>query len=146
MTGDLLLETMTDKRQTRPLVREGTPERQYRDCQTVINIWSWAPAGAPHQNWLTDWLTVSRIMTLTLNSVQSRVEAESNNPIVALRVVGGDEKGSLESGTLTYGRESNGTQIRERLLCRGPAVIVNDTSVLSSERALHINKPATVWQ
>jgi hypothetical protein len=30
----------SDKKQTRPLVREGTPQRQDRDCQTVINIWS----------------------------------------------------------------------------------------------------------
>jgi hypothetical protein len=32
---------------------------------------------------------------------------------VALRVVGGDKKGSLESGTVKYGRESHGTRIRE---------------------------------
>jgi hypothetical protein len=31
------------KRQTRPLVREGAPQRQDRNCQTIINIWSWAP-------------------------------------------------------------------------------------------------------
>jgi hypothetical protein len=30
----------SDKRQTRPLVREGALQRQDRDCQTVINIWS----------------------------------------------------------------------------------------------------------
>jgi hypothetical protein len=28
------------KRQTRPLVREGAPQKQDRKCQTVINIWS----------------------------------------------------------------------------------------------------------
>jgi hypothetical protein len=27
------------KRQTRPLVREGAPQKQNRNCQTVINIW-----------------------------------------------------------------------------------------------------------
>jgi hypothetical protein len=43
------------KRQTRPLVREGAPQKQDRNCQAVINIWSW----------LTDWLTVSRNVTLT---------------------------------------------------------------------------------
>jgi hypothetical protein len=42
------------KRKTRLLVREGAPKRQDRDCQTVINIWSWAPDGARHQDWLTD--------------------------------------------------------------------------------------------
>jgi hypothetical protein len=29
------------KTQTRPLVREGAPQKQDRNCQTVINIWSW---------------------------------------------------------------------------------------------------------
>jgi hypothetical protein len=28
------------KRQTRPLIREGPPEKQDRNCQRVINIWS----------------------------------------------------------------------------------------------------------
>jgi hypothetical protein len=28
------------KRQARPLVREGAPQKQDRNCQTVINIWS----------------------------------------------------------------------------------------------------------
>jgi hypothetical protein len=28
------------KRQTRPLVRESAPQKQDRNCQTVINIWS----------------------------------------------------------------------------------------------------------
>jgi hypothetical protein len=34
------------KRQTRPLVREGAPQEQDRNCHKVINIWSWAPDGA----------------------------------------------------------------------------------------------------
>jgi ABC-type nitrate/sulfonate/bicarbonate transport system ATPase subunit len=55
--------------QTRPLVREGAPRKQERNCQAEINIWSWAPDGARHQDWLTDWLTywltVSRNVTLT---------------------------------------------------------------------------------
>jgi hypothetical protein len=28
------------KRQTRPLVREGASQKQVRNCQTVLNIWS----------------------------------------------------------------------------------------------------------
>jgi hypothetical protein len=32
---------------------------------------------------------------------------------VTLRVVGGDEKGSLKSETVKYGRESQGTRTRE---------------------------------
>jgi hypothetical protein len=46
-------------------------------------------------------------------SSESRVEAGSNTSTVALRVVGGDEKESLESETVKYGRESQGTRTRE---------------------------------
>jgi hypothetical protein len=70
----------------------------------------------------------------------------SNTSTVALRVVGGDEKGILESETVKYGRQSHGTRTREWLRWRGPTVIVNDRPLFSSERAPHINKPATVWQ
>jgi hypothetical protein len=38
----------------------------------------------------------------------SRVEAGSNTPTVSLRVVGGDEKGSLESETVKYGQSPMG--------------------------------------
>jgi hypothetical protein len=37
------------------------------------------------------------------------VEAGSNTSTVALRVVGGDKKGSLETETVKYGHESHGT-------------------------------------
>jgi hypothetical protein len=49
---------------------------------------------------------------LIRNSVfkESRVEAESNTSNVALRVVRGDKKGSLESETVNYGRKSHGTR------------------------------------
>jgi hypothetical protein len=43
----------------------------------------------------------------------SRVEVWSNTSTVALRVVGGDEKGSLEDETVKYGHESHGTRTRE---------------------------------
>jgi hypothetical protein len=43
----------------------------------------------------------------------SRVEAGSNTSTVTLRVVGGDEKGSLKSETVKYGREYQGTRTRE---------------------------------
>jgi hypothetical protein len=58
------------KRQTRHLVREGTPQKQDRNCQTVINIWSWG--STPR---LTDWLNVSRngTSTLTKSVNQERV-------------------------------------------------------------------------
>jgi hypothetical protein len=43
----------------------------------------------------------------------SRVEVGSNTSTVALRVVGGDEKGSLESETVKYGHESHGTSTQK---------------------------------
>jgi hypothetical protein len=43
----------SDKRQIRPLVKEGSRQRQNSNCEKVINIWSWAQAGARHQDWLS---------------------------------------------------------------------------------------------
>jgi hypothetical protein len=65
------------------------------------------------------------------------VEVGLNTSTVALRVVGGDKKGSLESETIKYGHESHGTPTRERLRWRGPAAILNDRPVLSSQRMLY---------
>jgi hypothetical protein len=76
--------------------------------------------------------------------IKPRVEAGSNTSTVILRVVGGDEKGSLESETVKYDRESHGTLSREWLRWRGPVATANDTPLLSSERASQLNKPATV--
>jgi hypothetical protein len=45
----------------------------------------------------------------------------SNTSTVTLRVVGGDEKGSLKSETVKYGYESQGTRTQERLRWREPA-------------------------
>jgi hypothetical protein len=47
------------KRQTCPLVREGAPQKQDRNCQTIINIWSWVPDGVRHQDLLSDWSLVA---------------------------------------------------------------------------------------
>jgi hypothetical protein len=47
------------------------------------------------------------------SSSPTRVEARSNTSTVTLRVVGGDEKGSLESETVKYGHESYGTRTRK---------------------------------
>jgi hypothetical protein len=76
-------------------------------------------------------------------SNSSRVEAGSNTSTVTLRVVGGDEKGSLKSERVKYGHESQGTRTRERRW-RGPAAYTNDRTVLSSERAPQKSKVATV--
>jgi hypothetical protein len=53
---------------------------------------------------------------------------------------------NLSLWTVKYGHESYGTRTRKWLSWRGPGEIVNDRPVLSSERAPHINKSATVWQ
>jgi hypothetical protein len=58
-----LLQTVTDKRQTRPLVREGAQQRQQRNSDR-INIWSQVPRWARRQDILTD--TVSRNVTSDL--------------------------------------------------------------------------------
>jgi hypothetical protein len=73
--------------------------------------------------------------------------AGSNTSIVTLRVVGGDEKGSLKSETVKYGRESQGTGTRERLRCQGPAEYTTNRPVLSSEKGVpQKNKTVTIKQ
>jgi hypothetical protein len=77
---------------------------------------------------------------------QARVEAGSNTSTVTLRVVGGDEKGILQSEIVKYGREHEGTRTRERLRWQGPAAYTKDRHVLKSERASHKIKTVTVKQ
>jgi hypothetical protein len=67
----------------------------------------------------------------------SHVEAGSNTSTVALRVVGGNEKASLESETVKYCCESHGTQNQEWMHWWGPAAIVNDRPILLSGRMLY---------
>jgi hypothetical protein len=62
------------------------------------------------------------------------VEVGSNTSTVTLRVVGGDEKGSLKSETVKYGYESKGTWTQGRLRWRVPAAYTKDRPVLSLER------------
>jgi hypothetical protein len=69
---------------------------------------------------------------------------EGNTSIVTLRVVGGDEKGSLKSETVKFGHECQGTRIREKLRWREPAEYAKDRPVLWSERAPQKNKTITV--
>jgi hypothetical protein len=79
-------------------------------------------------------------------AIVPRVEAGSNTSTVTLRVVEDDEKGSLESETVKYCRESQGTRTRERLRWQGPAAHTKDRPDLSSERAPHKNKTVTATQ
>jgi hypothetical protein len=48
------------KRQTRPLIREGPPHQQTRNCRRVTRIWSWALNGAWHRDfWVGEYGAVS---------------------------------------------------------------------------------------
>jgi hypothetical protein len=66
------------------------------------------------------------------------VEAGSNTSTVTLRVVGGDEKGSLKCKTVNYGSKSQGTALAR------PAAYIKDRPILSSERAPNRKKTVTV--
>jgi hypothetical protein len=67
---------------------------------------------------------------------QTSVEAGLNTSAVTLQVVGGDEKGSLRTETVKYGREYQGRKTRKNALARAP----------SSKRAPHKDTTATVKQ
>jgi hypothetical protein len=55
--------------QTSPLVREGVPHWQKCKYLTVTKIWSWAPEGAGHQDWLANWPSV--VMRLWVTKIWS---------------------------------------------------------------------------
>jgi hypothetical protein len=64
------------ERQTRPLVRESGSQKQDRNCQTVMNIWSWVPDGVRHQDLVTDWPSSRNVtLILTLTSISRRATA-----------------------------------------------------------------------
>jgi hypothetical protein len=84
---------------------------------------------------LTDWLT-DRQSQCDFDW-RTRVEAGSNTSTVTLRVIWGDEKGSLKSETVKYGRQYQGTRTRERLWWQGTVAYSKDRPILSSERAPH---------
>jgi hypothetical protein len=62
---------------------------------------------------------------------------------VTLRVVGGDEKGSIKSETVKYGRKSQGTRTQEK---PAAAAYTKDIPVLSSERVPPEKKAVTIKQ
>jgi hypothetical protein len=75
---------------------------------------------------------------------EDRLQAPCGGGVVTLLVVGGEEKISLRFETVKYGRESQGTETRERLRWQGPAAYTKYRPVLSSERAPHKNMTVTV--
>jgi hypothetical protein len=122
-----------DSTATKSRDRNNRYTRDYRGTVgSGIFYWACAEAYQENRNWLRH--------KLLHYPAETRVEAGSNTSTVNLRVVAGDEKGSLKSETVKYGRESQGTRTRERLRWLGPVAYTKDRFVLSSERAPHKKK------
>jgi hypothetical protein len=90
---------------------------------------------------------ISHGTTQRTSSVDAtHVEAGLNTSTMNMRVVGGDEKGSLKSERVKYVRESQGTWTRESLRWRGPATYTKDRPVFSSGRVPLKSKTVNVKQ
>jgi hypothetical protein len=103
------------KRQTRPLVREGATQKQDRNCQIVIAKYLVMSPRWGSNPRLSDWLTVSRNVTLTLTWYSRPLCSW----VIWIREPGPPGSGSLESQAVKYGHESRGTRTREWLCWRG---------------------------
>jgi hypothetical protein len=113
---DLLIRTMTDKWQIRPLVREDAPIEE--DSNFHI--------GGRKKNQVVGPRRVLDTKTYWLTDRQSQCDFDFD---FDLWVMGGDEKGSLKSERVKYGRESQRTRTRERLRWKGPAAYTEDRHV-----------------
>jgi hypothetical protein len=102
----------------------------------------------PSRRCLLSWLpnNYNQMLETEVRHKKSHVDLGPETSILALWVIGGDKRGSLKSETVKYDHKSYETQTQKWLHWQGPAAIVNDRPVLSSERAPHITKPATVWE
>jgi hypothetical protein len=122
------------------------PRRDIPDATTGTTWDVFSAVGDSQQwNWVFCAVGAEAInSTLVIFQTVTRVEAGSNTSTMTLRVVGGDEKGSLKTETVKYGRGIQGTRTWERLGWRGPAAYTKDRPVLSSERAPHKNKTVTI--
>jgi hypothetical protein len=89
-----------------------------------------------HGNATVEWGVLYTIR-LCKTSESIRTKTELNTSTVTLRVVGGDEKGSLKSETVKYGLKSQGIQTQAH---------TKDRPDLSSERVPHKNKTVIVTQ
>jgi hypothetical protein len=109
-----------------------------------MNIWSWAPDGARHQDLLIDWPSFAMWLWLWLCSFWhpcgGGVEYLDRDLASRRR----RRKGSFKPKTVKYGHECQGTRTQERLRWRWPAAYTKDRPVPSSERAPHKNKTVTV--
>jgi hypothetical protein len=68
---------------------------------------------------------ITRIVGAMSSESYTRVEAGSNTSTIALRIVGGDEKGSLKSETVKYGRKSQKTRTEKDCAGKGQRYIQN---------------------
>jgi hypothetical protein len=67
---------------------------------------------------------------------RTRVEAGSNTSTVTLRVVGGDENGSLKSETVKYGHEyQRDSDLRKTALARASSIYKRQTHPFVREGA-----------
>jgi hypothetical protein len=116
-------------------------------CSIEKKMWPWISRGSALRR--TRSLTLSHLKLIIIRLfhcnictryIMWRVVAGSSTSTVALRFVGSDENWSLESETIKYGHESHGTRTQKWLHLWGPAAIVNDRPVLSSDRAAQIIK------
>jgi hypothetical protein len=124
-----ILESVFDGVRAATVTMQLRGKHSYNNRGTAISLWP-VPWGYLEGNWGDPGRT--------------HVEAGSNTYTVTLRVVGGDEKRSLNSETVKYGRESQGTRTREKLPWQGPAACTNGRRILLSEKAPHKNKTVTV--
>jgi hypothetical protein len=133
------------KRQTRPLVREGAPQKQDRNCQRVINIWSWALHRARHQDLLADRQSQCdfdfdflRIFSIPCGG---GVEYFHSSRVI----VGGDERKTRIWDSKIWSRVPRDSYPKMTALSRASSncKLQNRPSL---ERAPQNNKPVTVWQ
>jgi hypothetical protein len=92
-----------------------TPTQQYNPCRKWYFLcYSHICIARQRMLWSDPRLNSEKttIIDSQLEAV-FQVEAGMNSSTVILRVVGGDEEGSLESETVKYGRESHGTRTGE---------------------------------
>jgi hypothetical protein len=69
--------------------------------------------------------------SVEFDSHDTRVEAGSNTSTVNLRVIEGEEKGSLKSDAVKYGLDTKGPRTQGGLHWRGPVAYTKDRPVLS---------------
>jgi hypothetical protein len=116
MTTDLVLQTMT-LTENRPVLSSERAPHKNKTVPVKINIWSWAPEGGlDTKTTKTDWLTVSRNVTLTLTvkqniSGQNRSSREKVSRVSRrrpARIWARDQRNWTESSVRNWQLQNNG--------------------------------------